>query len=307
MSGRILVIRLGSLGDFIQALGPMQAIRRHHPDAEITLLTTPPFKALGEASGYFDRVVLDTRPRWHDIGGWLGLRRMLNAGRFDRVYDLQNSDRTSIYLRLFDPRPEWSGAARGASHRNAAPSRTAGSPFEGHRQTLALAGIDDVVVDRLDWIAGDCRTFGLEPGRYVLLVPGSSPHLLHKRWPAAHYGEVARYVGARGYIPVVVGTAAEAEAARVIVAAWPATRDLTGRTALTDLAVLGRSAAAAIGNDTGPLHMIAPTGCRTIALFSDHSDPKKYAPLGANVTTLQRDRLEELSPATVIEALGPLD
>ncbi|MDP7425565.1 MAG: ADP-heptose--LPS heptosyltransferase, partial [Rhodospirillales bacterium] len=40
---KILVIKLGALGDFVQAAGPFAAIRRHHQDAEITLLTAPAF------------------------------------------------------------------------------------------------------------------------------------------------------------------------------------------------------------------------------------------------------------------------
>ncbi len=47
---RILVIKLGALGDFVQALGPAAAIRRHHRDAEITLLTTAPYAELGRAA-----------------------------------------------------------------------------------------------------------------------------------------------------------------------------------------------------------------------------------------------------------------
>ena len=47
---RILIIKLGALGDFIQALGPFAAIRRHHADAHITLLTTDPFAAFAAAS-----------------------------------------------------------------------------------------------------------------------------------------------------------------------------------------------------------------------------------------------------------------
>ncbi len=48
---KILVIKLGALGDFIQAMGPMAAIRRHHPDADITLLTTEPFEKIVLSSG----------------------------------------------------------------------------------------------------------------------------------------------------------------------------------------------------------------------------------------------------------------
>ena len=47
---RILVIKLGALGDVVQALGPMAAIRRHHADAHITALTAPAFAPLLEAS-----------------------------------------------------------------------------------------------------------------------------------------------------------------------------------------------------------------------------------------------------------------
>ena len=59
---RILVIKLGALGDFVQAMGPAAAIRAHHRDAEITLLTSAPFATLGRAAPYFDRVWIDERP-----------------------------------------------------------------------------------------------------------------------------------------------------------------------------------------------------------------------------------------------------
>ena len=61
---RILVIKLGALGDFVQALGPMKAIRKAHPDAEITLMTSDPFSTLGILSGYFDHVMIDVKPKF---------------------------------------------------------------------------------------------------------------------------------------------------------------------------------------------------------------------------------------------------
>ena len=47
---RILVIKLAALGDMVQAFAPMARIRQAHPEAEITLLTTPPYAALAAAS-----------------------------------------------------------------------------------------------------------------------------------------------------------------------------------------------------------------------------------------------------------------
>ena len=298
----ILVIKLGALGDFVQALGPMAAIRRHHPEARITLLTTRPLVSFAEQSGYFNNILIDDRPRWHDVKGWLALRRTLNAGGFTRVYDLQNNDRTSFYLRLFGQKPEWVGIAPGASHRNTSPQRTAGQAFDGHVQTLALAGITDVVLDDLSWIAGDIEAYGLQ-SPYVLLVPGSAPQHPQKRWPAASYGALAARLAEKGYQPVIIGTAGEAELAEEIRRICPAARDLTGRTDLLALPVLARQAAGAVGNDTGPMHLIAPAGCPSIVLFSGASNPVRHAPKGARLTTLRQENLRDLTGEEVEQAL----
>lgn len=297
MSGarRILVIKLGALGDFIQALGPMAAIRRHHPDAFIALLTTEPYVNFGRECGYFDQIITDHRPRGLNVKGWLALRRKLNAGRFDRVYDLQNNDRTSLYLRLFSPRPEWVGAARGASHRNDSPQRTAGHAFDGHVQTLKLAGIENIAIDDLSWLKGSAAHL-VPPAPYILLVPGSAPNRPEKRWPAAHYGTLARILHGWGFNPVILGTIGEEPLAAAIRDIFPGALDLTGKTALADIALLARQAAAAIGNDTGPMHLIAATGCPCTVLFSRHSDPKRHAPLGAKVSAIQAGDLAALRP-----------
>ena len=55
-SERILVIKHGALGDFILSTGPFMAIRSHHVNARVTLLTTPPYESLGLSCGWFDDV-----------------------------------------------------------------------------------------------------------------------------------------------------------------------------------------------------------------------------------------------------------
>ena len=59
---RILVIKLGALGDFILATGPFAAIRTAHPDDEIVLLTSAPFAEMGRDCQLFDDVWIDERP-----------------------------------------------------------------------------------------------------------------------------------------------------------------------------------------------------------------------------------------------------
>lgn len=289
----ILVIKLSALGDFIQALGPMAAIRKHHTNDHITLLTTKPFESLARSSGYFDKILIDNRPKWYDVKGWLNLKSLFNKGKYTRVYDLQNNDRTAFYLKLFSPSPEWVGAASGASHRNVSPQRTTGKAFDGHVQTLSLAGIADVNWDNLEWMKTQKEYALTIP--YVLIVPGGSPVHPEKRWPASSYALLCKKLLEKDLMPVLLGGKAEEDVTHIISQTIPGVTDLTGQTALFDIPHLARSAYASIGNDTGPMHLITPTGCPSLVLFSGKSNPVRHAPLGEKVRTLQENDLSQLS------------
>lgn len=299
----ILVIKLGALGDFVQAFGPMQAIRAHHPDASLTLLTTAPYEALGKASGLFDAIWIDPRPKWHQPRTWMALRSKFNAAQFTRVYDLQNNDRTALYFKLFSPAPEWVGAVKGASHANLSPERSQGHAFDGHIQTLALAGIHNIAPDPLTWMDSDLSAFDLPP-RYALIVPGASPSRPHKKWPARFYAALCRRLYEQDNLtPVLIGGRHEIPVAQDIVAQCPQARNLCGLTAMTDIPALARAAVCAVGNDTGPMHLIGPTGCKTLVLFSADSNPLKHKPLGAQVHTIYEADLGDLAVDTVYTAL----
>ena len=288
---RILVIKLGALGDVVQALGPMAAIRRHHADAEIVLLTSAPFAEFLRAAPYFDAVWVDERPRYFDLPRILRLRRRLRAGGFARVYDLQTSDRSSFYHCLMGPgaRPEWSGIARGASHRHDDPARERMHTLERQADQLRRAGIAEVPPPDVSWLKADVGAFDLPP-RFAVLVPGGAAHRPEKRWPVERYAALAAGLAARGVATAVIGGAAE----RPLGAAIPAAHDLTGRTGLAAIAELGRRALWAIGNDTGPMHLLVAAGAPATVLFSAASDPALTAPRGRRVTILRRERLPDL-------------
>jgi len=300
---RILVIRLGALGDVVLTTGPFAAIRRHHADARITLLTTAPFADFLSTSPWFDEIWTDDRPPLWRPAAWLALRRRLRAGRFARVYDLQTSDRTGWYFRLMGPgaRPEWSGIAPGCSHPHTGPERVRLHTVERHKEQLAIAGIADVPPPDLSWADADVARFGLA-ARFALLVPGGAPHRPAKRWPAESYGALAAALAERGVQPVVLGGAAERAAAAAIALLCPAAVDLTGRTGLMDIPALARAATGAVGNDTGPMHMIAAAGCPSVVLFSAESDPALSAPRGPSVTVLRRGGLAALGLDEVLDA-----
>ena len=304
MSDRILVIKLGALGDFVQAFGPFAAIRDHHPQAEITLLTTRPFAALAAASPYFDHVWVDDKPKMWQVARVLKLRKHLASGRFSRVYDLQTSDRSGWYFRLMGGEVEWSGIAAGCSLPHANPDRDHMHTIDRQAEQLAMAGIEAVPPPDLSWADGDIGRFGLAQ-RFVLLCPGGAAHRPAKRWPAERFAQAALWLAERGATPVLLGTDAEGAEIDAIRAACPQAVSLAGKTGFLDILGLGRRALAAIGNDTGPMHLIAAAGCPSVVLFSHESDPSLCAPRG-RVTVLRRPTLAELPAAEVEQALAAL-
>jgi ADP-heptose:LPS heptosyltransferase len=327
---RILVIKHGALGDFVLAMGPFAAIRRHHRGAAITLLTTAPFGELAEASGYFDAVWIDTRPKLTQPFEILKLARRLNNAGFERVYDLQTSTRSDGYFRLMGPlfggvRPEWSGVAGGCSHPHVNPNRAILHTIERQKDQLAGAGIMDVPGADLGWAVADISRFGLTddaaPGAappYVLIAPGGARHRPRKRWPMERFAALAAKLAARGVTPVVLGAEAEREVADAVCDLCAGARNLCAMTSFIDIIALARDAAGAVGNDTGPMHLIAATGCPSVVLFSGESDPALCAPRGpvdgesadeasldrASVTVLRRESLADLALGEVDAALS---
>jgi ADP-heptose:LPS heptosyltransferase len=293
---KILVIKLSALGDFVQALGPAAAIRQRHAADEITLLTSGAFCSLAHQSGFFDNIVVDTRPGPFEVAGWAALRRVLRTGRFDRVYDLQTSDRSSLYSWLFLPgrSPEWSGIAWHCSHPHANLARHPQHTIDKQAEQLLMAGIHPTP---MPFCCSSTRPLpaGLKQRAFFILIPGSSPRHRAKRWPASCYGELARRLfQSIGILPVIIGGSSEEELAVEIRAACPIAVDLVGRTELTSLVDLAGAAAFTIGNDTGATHIAAIGGQPVFVLFSDASDPGRCAPRGPQVHVLSSPCLEDL-------------
>jgi len=313
---KILVIKLGALGDFVQALAAMKHIREAHPTAHITLLTTPPFEALARASPYFNAVEPDGRSA--GIGETLSMISRLRGANYDRVYDLQTSSRSNLYFQLLRPfPPEWSGIAVGASlpHKNR--DRGKMHTLERQAEQLQEAGIwpdapltpGSAPPADLSWIVK--RTGAARPMTsagtarpYALLVPGASAHRPEKRWPVERFAELGQHLRDRGLDVLVVGGPQESALAMAIQRKVQA-RDLTGRTDFAQIAALGARATLAVGNDTGPIHLIAAAGAPTLVLFSAASDPALCGPRG-HVAVLQAQNLNELPVGDAIAAVARL-
>lgn len=314
---RVLIIKLGALGDFVQALGVIKVIRDYHFGARITLLTTEPFESLAKACPYFDLVESDGRPSEPAKAAQLVAR--MRSARFDIVYDLQTNDRSGFYFQAMRPwPPAWSGVAQGCSFPHANPVREDMHTLDRLADQLRYAGFPEALIQPaplpdISWIRRALRDpprlqpeyFNIKPP-YVLLVPGASAHRPEKRWPAEQFALLASRIASRGLTPVVIGAADERDAGALIAARERRARVIVSRTDLFQLAALAERAAGAVGNDTGPMHLAAAAGAPCVVLFNETaSSPDRVAPrsLGSVLSIVAPD-LAMLDPAQVEQALA---
>ena len=273
---RILVIKLGALGDFFHAFHAFAAIRAHHPANHVTLLTTAPFAGIAARAPWFDAVLVDPRASWWNMAATWRTVRLIRG--FDFVYDLQTSRRSARYFALAG-RPPWSGIAPGCSHPHANPARDSMHTVARQREQLEMAGVRAFPKPEREWLSqGEPPADLAQPA--VLLVPGGAGVGSAKRWAAERYAALAQRLAASGLHPVIIGGPDETPIAAQISLACPSATNLTGRTTIAGLATLAASAALVIGNDTGPLHVLSASGAPAIALFSASSDEQQAGPLG---------------------------
>ncbi len=304
-SRRILVIKLGALGDIIQALGPMSAIRKHHRNDHVSLMTTQAFCEFLEAANVADEIIIDNRPGSFDLIGWLKLRRTIRNGQYKRVYDLQTSSRTNRYARLFwpGPYPEWSGIAKGSSHPHTNPERNNMHTIERQAEQLKAAGIQKVPSPDLTPFKRDISHLNL-PSSYCMIAPGGAQHRPDKRWSAARYHEVVQRLDQSSVTPVLCGGPEEAELCAQIAQGCQNTRNIAGQTSLIELVNVATGAQFALGNDNGPMHIAAAANTKAIVLYSHASDPALCAQRGQDVIIIRRESLNDLPVEDVLESVS---
>lgn len=304
---RILVIRLGALGDLVLCFQAFHEIRRMHPDAEIALLTMPAFADFAKLMPWFDKVLIDERAPGSKIGQWIQLIKRVQKFKPTRVYDLQGKLRQNIlYGFLGGPfGPEWSGAAPLCSHPRLWPPQKNMHYTDFVAAQLRLAKVPSQSSPDLAWLSASLDSFSL-PEKYALLIPGCAPGREYKRWQPKNFASVAIRLRERKIGSVVIGTKTDAHAITALRTDAPHVVDLTNKTSLLQLGSLARQSTIVLGNDTGPTHLAAAVDAPTLALMSDRVNPVWSSPRGPRTEWLQGKPLDTLSIDEVFVALTHL-
>ena len=333
---RLLVVRLGAMGDILHALPAVTALRMAHPEWEIDWIVEPMWRGLlaaekstGRDTGshapmqpLIDRIHFACTRQWRQnlfarqTGREIGaLRRALQQEQFDAVLDFQGALRSAVIGRMArssrfvgESKPrEW--AARWLFTDRV---HTRGEHVIEQDVELASAIAGDALtpvqpllpVDPAAeaWADGILRSG--EPA--VLINPGAGWGA--KRWPVERYAEVARSLLNRGLRVLVNAGPGEVLLANEIVK-----RTGGGATSLLcsveQLVAITRRVCLAIAGDTGPLHLACAL-CRPVVGIYGPTDPGRNGPFGTRFKVLRspdsrRDHARREAPEAGLLTISP--
>lgn len=312
---RILIVRLSAIGDVVNTLPALTALRRHFPEARIGWVVEDKARGLLEGHPMLQAVHVFERRRWQ--GGIrrsgevrpttreaTGLARELRQCRYDLAIDFQGNLKSGVFTRLSGARARI-GFGRGHCREgnflftnvHVTPPEDAAHRVARHLSLLAPLGVKTTEIapslpsskrdrDRIDALLGD---LGTGERKVAVIHGGTSAFGTFKRWPGARYGEVAGRLEGRGDVRAVLtcGPGEEALVGAIKKSAGGVPAALPPLS-LPELTALFARASLFIGGDTGPLHMACAAGIPTVALYGP-KDPRVYGPYFGRSIVIRHD------------------
>ena len=305
----ILIIKHGSLGDIAQASGVIQDISENHSDDQIYLLTTKPYFDLFKKNPYLTEVILDKRLSRFNLIYLYSLMRKIKKLNFAKVYDLQNSSRTSFYKKILFPKSNlqnWSSSETTLPEGVAKEDFDKKSVLERFDHQLKTSGLTtkNTMKPNFSWSCIEINEIKkkYDLNKYILLFPFCSPHLVNKKWP--YYNELIDLIKKKyknDFKILVAPGPSEIDEAKNI----NAISILNNEKALniSQLSSLIKESSFIIANDTGPAHMAAHLNSKGLTLFGSHTTAYKVSIEREKFKVIQVNDLNKLSPERVFEKI----
>ena len=305
----ILIIKHGSLGDIAQASGAIQDIFENHPNENIYLLTTKPYIDLFKKNPFLKEVILDRRlSRFNLIYLFILMKKIKNL-KISKVYDLQNSSRTSFYKKILFPNADqnqWSSSLTTLPKNTNKYEFDKRSVLERFDHQLKVSGLKtkNTLLPNFVWACENKMDFldKYKLNKYIVLFPFCSPHLKLKKWP--YYNELISLILKKfdnQYQIVIAPGPNEISEARDIKALC-ILKDSKALN-ISELASLIKNSSFVVSNDTGPAHMSAHLGVRGITLFGSHTTAYKVSIERENFKPIQVNDLNKLSAERVFDKI----
>jgi len=276
-SGKILVIRMSSLGDLILLVPLLRTIRNSFQEKEITLLTKEKYAGLFSDQKFLDRLILLKRGNLREL---VRLRSELSHEHFDLIIDAHHVIRSNILFHTLNAKKKLQ-----IRKNEAAKTALIKGKVNWYKHIVSQSRRYAEIAKRLEITmntgsaaelpvpdAAAARAERLFEGNslagrtVIALAPGA--RWPTKVWPKEHFTMLIHEVSARGFAPVLIGGAEEAASnAEIAKQSGSSLLDLTGALSIMESAAVLKRCAALVTNDSAPLHLAEAVGTPVVAFF----------------------------------------
>lgn len=305
---KILMIRLDRIGDVVLSLPAILAVRERFPKAHIALMTRPTTQPLVEGNPLIDEVIpyfYEKKGRHRSVVGNFRFIYEIIRRKFDIVFILNPSLRSYLvpFCAGIPYRVGFKSWPFLLTH-SAEDRRHEGKRHEaeytldvvrafGVEAPAAKKNILPVTHNvslKISWIL---EKFSCKANDRILAIhPGAS--CISKKWPKERFAQLGKKIlTSTPYRLAIVGGKEEVDLGKYLASEWGETAiDLTGKLDLKELAAFLKRCELLISNDSGPVHVAAAVGTRTISIFGRNQSglsPARWKPLGEGHAVIQKD------------------
>jgi len=300
---KILIVKLSAIGDVVQTLPALEALKKTFPDSEITWVVEEAAAGILEGHPFINRLLVSRRKAWlrlianpftcmRGFGEAFRFFRELRGSRYDIAIDFQGLLKSGIVMGL-------AKASRKIGY-----DRTRELSYLFLNERLPAFDIEKHALERYLDVARhlgagdpdptcllpvDCerrvmakRIEGVKPPGRRLVAVNPVARWKTKLWRERSFAELAdRLVREKQAVVILTGSAADREVNdRILSYMQESALNWAGETTLKELAALASLCDLFITTDTGPMHLAAAAGAKVVALFGPTA-PWRTGPYGA--------------------------
>ena len=299
---RVVVIKHGSIGDFVMAFRAMKSIREHFSSSHITLITTNLINKLFNQIPYFDEIVIDERKSIFDTYKYVNFLKKIDA---QLVIDLQNSKRTQFYhfiTRIFSAKTKINSSRKFSQFRYYIPVHGSIHVIEGLKNQLNLLNIKHSSISDIDWLKKKDFINPIKK-KFALLIPGTSKNGFKKQWSSNNFSKLSQLINELDLDVVISGTPNDRNIIKDIVKLSPKIINLEGHSDFPNFINLCEKASIIISVDTGPAHIAAYSNTPLIWIIKSSPYIITNKPYSKNTTTIEAEDINLINADVVFKKI----
>ncbi len=295
---KILVIQTRDIGDVLLSTALCNALKRGIEGVRVEMLTLDVSAGVVEGNPNIDRILRVERSKRNELRANLRLMRELRAERYDAVINVQGQIigllaclASGSPRRIgFDKSPWRLGHTDNIALRRGVESSGWGRTLDDRFALLRPLGLEPQERSYKIWLEPAEQQHGrdllaqagLDPARPVVAL-GVNAGDDFKRWPMAHFVQVARWLVEQHGVQVLASFGpGEEEYTRGLRAALPELHDSVFDTlrskSIRELSCVFSQCALYVGNDTGPRHIAQALDTPALAIVAPASDKRDWIP-----------------------------